>query len=97
MTRLRDQVVFVTGASRGIGRAVALACAREGAHVVIAAKTTVDSDARLPGTIHDTARDIEALGRKALALKLDVRDDVACEGAVQQAIEHFNRLVTVAL
>jgi citronellol/citronellal dehydrogenase len=90
--RLRDRVVFITGASRGIGRAVALACAREGADIVVAAKTEVENNPRLPGTIHDVAREIEALGRRALPIKLDVRDDAACEAAVEQAVGHFGRL-----
>lgn len=90
--RLRDRVVFITGASRGIGRAVALACAREGANIVVAAKTEVENNPRLPGTIHDVAREIEALGRKALPIKLDVRDDAACEAAVAQAAGHFGRV-----
>src|SRR3954469_22892540 len=92
LMRLRDRVVFITGASRGIGRAVALACAREGADIVVAAKTDVETNPRLPGTIHSVAREIEALGRRALPLKLDVRDGDACEGAVAQAINHFGRL-----
>ena len=63
---LKDRVVFITGASRGIGRTLALACAREGADVVIAAKTDVADNPKLPGTIHDVAKEVEALGRKAL-------------------------------
>lgn len=90
--RLKDRVVFITGASRGIGRAVALACAREGANIVIAAKTDVETNPRLPGTIHSVASEIEALGRRALPIKLDVRDGDACEAAVTQAIKHFGRL-----
>lgn len=90
--RLKDRVVFITGASRGIGRACALACAKEGAHVVVAAKTEVAENPRLPGTIHDVAQEIEALGQRALALKLDVRDDAACEAAVAKAVEHFGRI-----
>jgi citronellol/citronellal dehydrogenase len=90
--RLRDRIVFITGASRGIGRAVALACAREGADVVIAAKTEVAENPRLPGTIHDVAREVEALGRRALPLKLDVRDADACEAAVARTVEHFGRI-----
>jgi citronellol/citronellal dehydrogenase len=89
--RLRDRVVFITGASRGIGRAVALACAREGADVAIAAKSEVDSD-RLPGTIHSVAKEVEALGRKALPLRLDVRDADACEATIQAAIQHFGKI-----
>lgn len=90
--RLADRVVFITGASRGIGRAVALACAREGAHVVIAAKTEVVENPRLPGTIHDVAAEVVALGRKALPLKLDVRDEAGCEAAIAKTIEHFGRI-----
>lgn len=91
--RLQDRVVFITGASRGIGKTLALACAREGAHVVVAAKSDApDPSGKLPGTIHDTAREVEALGRKALAIKLDVRDDVACEAAIAQTKAHFGRV-----
>jgi citronellol/citronellal dehydrogenase len=90
--RLADRVVFITGASRGIGRAVALACAKEGADVAIAAKSDVETNPKLPGTIHSVAKEVEALGRKALPLKLDVRDADACEAAAKQAIEHFGRV-----
>lgn len=90
--RLENRIVFITGASRGIGRTVALACAREGADVVIAAKTEVADNPRLPGTIHDVAREVEALGRRALPLKLDVRDADACEAAVAKTVEHFGRI-----
>jgi citronellol/citronellal dehydrogenase len=90
--RLQDRVVFITGASRGIGRACALACAKEGAHIVVAAKTEVAENPRLPGTIHDVAREVEALGRRALPLKLDVRDDAACEAAVAKAVEKLGRV-----
>jgi citronellol/citronellal dehydrogenase len=93
--RLQNRVVFITGASRGIGRAVALACAREGASVVIAAKTEVAENPRLPGTIHDVAREVEALGGRALALKLDVRDADAAEAAVAQTVAHFGRIDAV--
>ncbi len=97
--RLKDRVVFITGASRGIGRTIALACAKEGADIVVAAKTEVASNPRLPGTIHDVAKEIEALGRRALAVKLDVRDDAACEAAVAEAIAkmgHVDALVNNA-
>jgi citronellol/citronellal dehydrogenase len=90
--RLENRVVFITGASRGIGRACALACAREGAHVVVAARTDVADNPRQPGTIDDVVREIEALGGSALALKLDVRDDSACEAAVDKAIACFGRV-----
>lgn len=90
--RLENRVVFITGASRGIGRACALACAREGAYVVIAARTDAADNPRQPGTIHDVVNEIEALGGNALALKLDVRDDTACEAAVDKAIACFGRV-----
>jgi citronellol/citronellal dehydrogenase len=90
--RLKDRVVFITGASRGIGKVCALAFAREGAHVAIAAKSDTEANPRLPGTIHDTAREVEALGRKALALKLDVRDDQACDAAIAATVSHFGRI-----
>ena len=90
--RLKDRVVFITGASRGIGRTIALACAREGADIVVAAKTDVAENPRLPGTIHDVAREVEQLGRRALPIKLDVRDDEASRGAVAAAVERFGRV-----
>jgi citronellol/citronellal dehydrogenase len=90
--RLSNRVVLITGASRGIGRVCALACAREGADVVIAAKTDVAEDPRLPGTIHEVAGEVEALGRRALALKLDVRDADACEAAVEAVVERFGHV-----
>ena len=90
--RLANRVVFITGASRGIGRACALGCARAGADVVIAAKTDGAPDPRLPGTIHEVAGEVEALGRRALAIKLDVRDADACEAAVERAAAHFGRI-----
>ncbi len=90
--RLQNRIVFITGASRGIGKAVALACAREGASIVVTAKTEVENNPRLPGTIYDVAREVEALGVKALPIRLDVRDEAACEAAVAKAIEHFGRI-----
>lgn len=90
--RLENRVVFVTGASRGIGRACALACAAEGARVIVAARTVVSDPHRAPGSIHDVVAEIEARGGKALAVQLDVRDDDACEAAVADVIERFGRL-----
>jgi citronellol/citronellal dehydrogenase len=82
------KTVFVTGASRGIGLAIALAVARCGANVVIAAKTAAPHP-KLPGTIHDAARQVEEAGGRALAVALDIRDDSAVEGAVAAAVERF--------
>jgi len=86
-----DRVAFVTGASRGVGKALALRLAAEGCDIVVAAKT-VTPDPALPGTIHDTAREVEALGRRALAVQLDVRDDAAIGGAAKQALDRFGRV-----
>jgi citronellol/citronellal dehydrogenase len=89
--RFPDRVAFVTGASRGVGKALALRLAAEGCDVVVAAKT-VAPNPNLPGTIHETAREIEALGRRALAVEMDVRDDVAVERAAKQALEKFGHV-----
>lgn len=89
--KFEGKVAFVTGASRGVGKSVALALAREGCDVVVAAKT-VDPDPRLPGTIHETSSEIERLGRRALALRLDVRDDTEVERAVKGALDRFGRI-----
>jgi len=91
MSQLAGRVAFITGASRGVGKAIALGLARAGCDVVVAAKT-VAPNRRLPGTIHETAREIEALGRRALALPLDVRDDAAIERAAKGALDHFGRV-----
>jgi citronellol/citronellal dehydrogenase len=85
------RVAFVTGASRGVGKAIALALARNGCDVVVAAKT-VAPDPRLPGTIHDTAAEIEALGRRALPVPVDVRDDDAVERGVKAALDKLGRV-----
>ncbi|HVZ86100.1 MAG TPA: SDR family oxidoreductase [Polyangia bacterium] len=89
--RFADRVAFVTGASRGVGKTLALRLAAEGCHVVVAAKTAAP-DPKLPGTIQETAGEIEALGRQALAVPLDVRDDGAVERAVAQTLARFGRL-----
>lgn len=88
---LADQVVFITGASRGIGRAIALAAARAGAHIVVAAKTT-EPHPKLPGTIHSVADEVRALGREALPLQLDVRDEIAVQDAFAAVEKKFGRL-----
>ena len=88
MTGLRDKVVFVTGSSRGIGREIALRCARDGAKVVITGKTA-EPHPKLPGTIHSVAAEVEAAGGQALAIQLDVRDEQAIQSAVAQTVERF--------
>ena len=88
MNTLHAKTIFITGASRGIGREIALRCARDGAQVVITGKT-VQAHARLPGTIHSVAAEVEQAGGKALAIQLDVRDEQALQAAVEQAAQHF--------
>ncbi len=88
MSAMQGKTVFITGASRGIGRAIALRCASDGANIVVTAKTATPHP-RLPGTIHEVAQEVEAAGGKALAIQLDVRDDAAIAAAVQQAAAHF--------
>jgi citronellol/citronellal dehydrogenase len=88
MQSLRGRTLFITGASRGIGKAIALRAARDGANVVVAAKTTVPHP-RLPGTIHTAAREIEAAGGRALAIAMDVRDEASVERAVEQSAAAF--------
>lgn len=90
-TPLAGQVVFITGASRGIGRAIALAAARAGAHIVIAAKTT-EPHPKLPGTIHTVADEVRALGVEALPLPLDVREEIAVQDAFAAVERKFGRL-----
>ena len=84
MGTLAGRRLFITGGSRGIGLAIALRAARDGAKVAIAAKTT-EPHPKLPGTIFTAAREIEAAGGEALALVCDIRDDAAVETAVAQA------------
>lgn len=90
-TPLADQVIFITGGSRGIGRAIALAAARAGAHIVIAAKTA-EPHPKLPGTIHTVADEVRALGREALPLQLDVREEIAVQDAFAAVEKKFGRL-----
>jgi citronellol/citronellal dehydrogenase len=88
MQALRDKTLFITGASRGIGKAIALRAARDGARIVIAAKTETPHE-RLPGTIHTAAKEIEAAGGQALALAVDIRFEDRVTEAVTQAVDHF--------
>ena len=87
-TSLAGKTLFITGASRGIGKAIALRAARDGANIVVAAKTA-EPDPRLPGTIHTAAAEIEAAGGRALPLVLDVRDEQQVQEVVAKAAAHF--------
>ncbi|HEX2252317.1 MAG TPA: NAD(P)-dependent oxidoreductase [Thermoanaerobaculia bacterium] len=88
---LRGRTLFVTGASRGIGKAIALRAAADGANVAIAAKT-VEEHPKLPGTIHSAAAEVEAAGGRALALQVDIRDEEAVAAAVARTVETFGGL-----
>ena len=88
MADLKGKTLFITGASRGIGLAIALRAARDGANIVVAAKT-VTPNPRLPGTIYTAAEAIEAAGGRALALELDIRAEEQVKAAVEKAAEHF--------
>jgi len=88
---LHGRVALVTGASRGIGKALALRLAREGAVVAIASKSEQSTE-RLPGSIHETAEGIRALGGRALAIPADVRDEEAVRRMIDRTIEEFGRL-----
>jgi len=85
---LRGKTIFITGATRGIGREIALRCARDGANVVVTGKSA-QPQPRLPGTVHSVAGEIEAAGGRALALQLDVRDAEAIAAAVKNAADTF--------
>ncbi len=91
---LTGKVALVTGASRGIGKAIALRLARAGMDVAIGAKTTEATEQR-PGTIHETAREIEALGRRAVAEPTDVRNENHVARLVERAVTGLGRLDVV--
>jgi citronellol/citronellal dehydrogenase len=85
---LRGKTLFITGASRGIGKAIGLRAARDGAHVVIAAKTT-ERHPRLAGTIFTAAEEVRAAGGEALACPVDVRSEAQVQAAVEEAVARF--------
>ena len=85
---LKGKTLFITGASRGIGLAIALRAARDGANVAIAAKTQTPHP-KLPGTIHTAAAEIEAAGGRALALAVDVREETAVKDAIERTAAQF--------
>ncbi len=85
---LKGKTLFITGASRGIGLAIAKRAAADGANIVIVAKTS-DPNPKLPGTIYSAAKEVEAAGGKALPLAVDIRDDEAVFAAVAKAVATF--------
>ncbi|WP_298576006.1 NAD(P)-dependent oxidoreductase [uncultured Luteimonas sp.] len=91
MPALQGKTLFITGASRGIGLAIALRAARDGANVVIAAKSDVPNP-RLPGTIHSAAAAVEAAGGRALAIRCDIREEDQVRDAVAKTVDTFGGL-----
>lgn len=88
MRNLKNRTIIITGASRGIGREIALTCAKDGANIVIAAKSA-EAHPKLPGTIFSVAEEVEQAGGRALAVQLDVRDDEKVEAMMQLAADTF--------
>jgi len=94
MSSFANRTVLITGASRGIGKAIALRLAKEGANIIVAAKS-VEEDPRLGGTIFSAAEEIEAVGGKALAVQVDIRDEAQIAAAVQKAVDRFGGIDVV--
>jgi citronellol/citronellal dehydrogenase len=88
MTALKGKTLFITGASRGIGLAIALRAARDGANIAIAAKTA-EPHRHLPGTIYSAAEEVEKAGGKALPLIVDIRSEELVKEAVEKSVAHF--------
>ncbi|XP_068675913.1 hydroxysteroid dehydrogenase-like protein 2 [Montipora foliosa] len=86
--KLAGKTLFITGSSRGIGKAIALKAARDGANIVIAAKTA-EPHPKLPGTIYTAAKEVEEVGGKCLPCAVDIRDEEAVYKAVQEAVKKF--------
>jgi len=85
---MKGKTVFISGASRGIGKAIALRLAKEGANIAIAAKT-VEPHPKLEGTIFTAAKEMEAAGGQALPIQVDIRDEENVKAAVEKTVAHF--------
>jgi len=90
--RLAGKVAIITGASRGLGQYCAIGYAREGAKVVVAARTETESDPRLPGTIHDTVKMVEEAGGEGLAVVCNVGDMESVEAMAAKVMDHWGRI-----
>lgn len=94
MSSLKNKTIFITGASRGIGKAIAVRLAAEGANIVVAAKS-IEEDARLGGTIYSAANEVEQAGGKALAVQVDIRNEEQIIAAVEKTVETFGGIDAV--
>jgi len=88
MASFQNKTIFITGASRGIGKAIALRFAKESANIVVAAKT-IEEDPRLGGTIYSAANELELTGGKALAVQVDIRNEEQIKAAIEKSVEVF--------
>ena len=91
MNNLKNKTLFVSGASRGIGLAIAKRAAKDGANVILAAKTA-EPHPKLPGTIYTAAEEIEEVGGKALPVVCDIRDEENVRNAVNKGLDHFGAI-----
>src|SRR3972149_251456 len=89
---LEGQVAVVTGASRGIGRAIAIDFARAGADIVVSARSSESAPSKLPGTIEQTVREVETTGRRALAVATDVTDEAQVQRLAERTLAEFGRI-----
>jgi citronellol/citronellal dehydrogenase len=91
---LKNKTVFITGASRGIGKAIALRLAKEGANIVVVAKS-IDENEKLGGTIYSAANEVEKAGGKALAVQVDIRNEEQIISAIEQTVQAFDGIDVV--
>lgn len=90
--KLADKVAIVTGSSRGLGKNMAVELAKEGCHIVVAARSEQETDPKLPGTIHSTAEELRALGVRALPVRMDITDEESVRAMVQATLDEFGRI-----
>ena len=90
--KLKDKVAIITGSSRGVGKFMALEMAKEGCHIVVAARSEAEGDPKLPGTIYATAEELKAMGVRALPVRTDVTDEESVREMAQAALAEFGRI-----